>query len=606
MNIFLTGGTGFIGKQIIKLIPKHHRIIVLVRSMNKFNNLVNSFVSSGHQNVVPVLGDLTQPNLGLKGNDIQLVMDTDIIIHAGGPMNIELDQGTAERVFLQASKEIAAIAQSVHQKKALKQFIHIVGFMSPYNEENFSDDQTGFHLEKAPPYEQMKFKADMYIRQTMHDLGIPLSVVNPSVVIGDSITGKTEQLGGLSILVDSTRRKLMPFVPGGKEHWIPMVHVDHVASLVSALVEEEQPLNNTYFLLDEKYNTPNMKELVTAIAKEVRVKAPVGAVSLKLMKSLLRMGVGKLAKIPEASMGFIVQPDFPTTPVKEMGYKHNLNISLQQTTLPFVITDLDYRLSHKDSIYPDNFHHSRVGNLTALVREGNGIPIIILHGTFAGADCFIPLANSLPHQPIWLVDLPGFGRSPYHHNPQTMAGYMNSVVDLILSFQSPVILIGHSFGGLVAAHAAEQLQERIKKLILLQPVLHPAHYKYRSSHVTKFFLSLMNKSMFKKRLLANGSFLNEKEIPDSYLDYVMEDLQSPRVRTSNSEVMSAISNPHSIQANPDGIDLNKLNILWGDKDLEYSVPNEWSRNPITHLPLGHQFPISHPELTAQWIQKWIQ
>ncbi|KOR89530.1 alpha/beta fold hydrolase [Paenibacillus solani] len=606
MNIFLTGGTGFIGKQIIKLIPKHHRTIVLVRSINKFNKLVDSLVPTGQQNVVPVLGDLTQPNLGLKGNDLHLVMDADIIIHAGGPMNIELDQGTAERVFLQASKEIAAIAQLVHQKKALKQFIHIVGFMSPYNEENFSDDQTGFHLEKAPPYEQMKFKADMYIRQTMRDLGIPLSVVNPGVVIGDSVTGKTEQLGGLSILVDSTRRKLMPLVPGGKEYWIPMVHVDHVASLVSALVEEDQPENNTYFLLDEKYNTPNMKELVTAIAKEVRVKPPVGAVSLKLMKSLLRLGGGNLVKIPEASMDFIVKPDFPTKSKTDMSVKHNLNVSLQQTILPFVITDLDHRLSHKDSTLPDRFHNSRIGNLTALVREGIGIPIIMLHGTFSGADCLIPLANSLPQRPIWLVDLPGFGRTPYHHNPQTMVGYINSVVDLILSFQSQVILVGHSFGGLVAAQAAGLIQERLHKLILLQPVLQPAPYIYRSPKVTKFFLSLMNESMFKRRLLANGSFVNEKEIPESYLNYVMEDLESPRVRTSSAEVMAAISTPHSIQANPDEIDLNKLNILWGDKDLEYSVPDEWSRKPITHLPLGHQFPISHPEITAQWIQKWIQ
>ena len=606
MNIFLTGGTGFIGKQLIKLIPNHHRTIVLVRSMNKFNNLINSLPPAGYQNVIPVFGDLTQSNLGLKGNDLQLVMDVDIIIHAGGPMNIELDQDTAERVFLQASKEIAAIAQSVQQKRTLKHFIHIVGFMSPYNEDNFLDDQTGFHLEKTPPYEQMKFKADMYIRQTMHELGIPLSVVNPGVVIGDSVTGITEQLGGLSILVDSTRRKLMPLVPGGREYWLPMVHVDHVASLVSALVEEDQPINNTYFLLDEKNNTPNMKELVTAIAKEVRVKAPVGVVSLKLMKGLFRTGVGKLVKIPEASMEFIVKPDFPTSSKNEMAVKHHLNVSLQQTVLPFVITDLDYRLSHKNSTYSDKFHNRRVGNLTALVREGNGIPIIMLHGTFAGADCFIPLANSLPHRPIWLVDLPGFGRSPYHHNPNTIVGYINSVVDLIHSFQSPVILIGHSFGGLVAAHAAGQIQQRIKKLILLQPVLKPAHYKYRSSIVTKFFLSLMNKSMFKKRLIASGSFLNEKEIPDFYLDYVMEELQSPRVRTSTSEVMAAISKPHSPQTNLDGIDLTKLSILWGDKDLEYSVPSEWSHNPITHLPLGHQFPISHPEITAQWIQKWIQ
>ncbi|WP_238590887.1 SDR family oxidoreductase [Paenibacillus beijingensis] len=285
MNIFLTGGTGFIGKNIVSAVNKRHRIMVLVRSMNKFHNLMKQLEPCEHQNIIPVLGDLAKPNLGLDGNSLQQVLDADIIIHAGGPMNIELDQQTAEQVFLQASKEIAAVAQTIQQTKGLKHFIHIVGFMSPYNEHNFSDKKIEVLLEKSPPYEKMKFKADMYIRHTLHSLGIPLSVVNPAVVIGDSLTGSTEQLGGLSILVDSVRRHLMPSVPGGKKYWLPMVHVDHVASLVSALVEEEQPESKSYFLLDEKISSPNMKDLVAMIAKEVRVKAPTGSVPLNLLKA---------------------------------------------------------------------------------------------------------------------------------------------------------------------------------------------------------------------------------------------------------------------------------------------------------------------------------
>ncbi|WP_238590886.1 alpha/beta fold hydrolase [Paenibacillus beijingensis] len=311
-------------------------------------------------------------------------------------------------------------------------------------------------------------------------------------------------------------------------------------------------------------------------------------------------------KIPSESMEFIVKNEFPTMSKEDIANKNNLNLSLRKSTLPFVISDLDYRLSHRGRAAYDHFSYRRVGNLTALEREGRGIPIIILHGTFSGSDCLIPLANSLQPFPIWLVDLPGFGRSPYHHSPDTIDGYINSVVDFILSFQSPVILVGHSFGGLIASQAMEKIQERIQQLILLQPVLHPARFSYRSSFLTKAFLSLMNKSMFKKKLLSTGSFINEHEVPDHYLDYVMEDLRSPRVRASTAEVMSALSKPNSFQLNLDRLDPNQLHVLWGDQDRDYSIPNLLERDHITLLPFGHQFPISHPEITAQWIQKWIE
>ncbi|WP_237691095.1 SDR family oxidoreductase [Paenibacillus caui] len=275
-NIFITGGTGFIGKNILKqLSPENHSLMVLVRSRTRFDQIIKQMGLENVQTLTAVLGDLTETSLGLNHSDLERVLTADIIIHAGGPMDILLKEDQARQVFLQASDQILSLANHIHEKKGLKHFVHIVGYNSPFNEENMnSPERITALLDPIPPYERMKFLSDLRIRQGAKRSGFPLSVINPSVVIGDSNTGNTEQTGGLGILIDSTRRNLMRIVPGGKKYWLPLVHVDHVAAFVSALTKEENPKSQTYFLLDEQHQSPNMHELITTISKELRVKKP--------------------------------------------------------------------------------------------------------------------------------------------------------------------------------------------------------------------------------------------------------------------------------------------------------------------------------------------
>ncbi|MFP3467877.1 hypothetical protein, partial [Leifsonia sp. SIMBA_070] len=89
------------------------------------------------------------------------------------------------------------------------------------------------------------------------------------------VTGKTEQLGGLGISVDAVRRNLMPLVPGGDKHWLPMVHLDHVASFVANLVRTDDVASNTYYLLDPRSDSPTMSALISTIATELRTMRPI-------------------------------------------------------------------------------------------------------------------------------------------------------------------------------------------------------------------------------------------------------------------------------------------------------------------------------------------
>ncbi|MNI32625.1 acyl-CoA esterase [compost metagenome] len=454
----------------------------------------------------------------------------------------------------------------------------------------------------------MKFEADLLIRQKLHTWEIPLSVVNPSVVIGESYTGITEQLGGFGILVNAVRRNMMALTPGGKRYWLPLVHIDHVAAFISTLANEAAPTTNTYFLLDNQKNSPNIIELIRIISKEVRVKGPFISLPYLLIKTVLNFGVDKLLQLPKESLDFIVKTDFPTTSKLALENKYNRNVSLSKSTLPFVISDLDYRLSHGTPHVPYPFQLNRRASLATVESEGKGTPIIILHGTFSTSFQLLPMAQQLTQigNPLYLIDLPGFGRSPFHHNPSILKGFEQSLVDFVRSMESKVIIIGHSFGGYLAAKLLEELPDRIEQIILLQPVLKPISSIYKISLMTQTILRFMSKDRLRRNMLNSNSFHTQQEIPKDYVPYVYDELKSPRVRKTTAGVMSALSQWKHTDLTPSSWDPDKVSILWGTQDIPSNLPNSFSNMSLTYLPYAHQFPISHPEVTAQWIRKLIK
>jgi len=603
MKIFVTGGTGFIGRSVLAALSgEGHVSYVLVRSLERFKDMMKPLGLHEHPHAIPIIGDLSKPRLGMADEDYAVVREADAIVHAGGPMNIALGPEEAEQAFLRPAEELVALAREIQASHGLKQFIHVVGFMSPYNEQNAMLDLDA-SLAKAPPYERMKFRADSYIRKSLRPLGIPLSTVNPSVVIGDSRTGVTEQLGGLSILVDAVRRNLMPLVPGGQGYWLPMVHVDHVARFIAALAGMSSPADETYYLLDRKADSSSLCGLIRQIAQELQVAPPRGTIPLRVLKTALDLGAGRLLSIPGESMNFIIKSEFPVGSKEAVDKRHGLHTFVVPKTLPYVIADLDYRLSHPGMRPTPSFAIRRRSSLITLEREGSGTPIVFLHGTFSGAYMFVPLAEHLHDRHVWLVDLPGFGRTPYHRSESVIEGYAGAVAGMLAEYGRPVVLAGHSFGGLIAAQVAERLGDAVEKLLLLQPVLHPASGKYKLPVVTKAALTFMSRAALKRDLLRSRHFAAGGESLDRYAQFVREELRSPRIRSANATVLAALTNPAATLLRPDSWRPGLAAILWGSLDRAFRIPEPFGRISTTTIPYGHQYPIENPALAAEWIRR---
>lgn len=105
---------------------------------------------------------------------------------------------------------------------------------------------------------------------------------------------------------------------------------------------------------------------------------------------------------------------------------------------------------------------------------GAGTTIVLLHGLGGSSRDWHQTAERLAaHHRVVMLDLPGHGQSrmPEPFSLEAAAASLDRALAGIPG--GPVILVGHSLGGLVAAAEASEHPERIRGLILVEAALRP-------------------------------------------------------------------------------------------------------------------------------------
>jgi len=111
---------------------------------------------------------------------------------------------------------------------------------------------------------------------------------------------------------------------------------------------------------------------------------------------------------------------------------------------------------------------------SALGAFGRGPTIVLVHGLGSDANDWLPVARDLArdHRVVF-IELPGHGiapmTTPFALEQATLA------LDRALAEQAkePVVLVGHSVGGLVAAAEAIRAPRKVRGLVLVETALSP-------------------------------------------------------------------------------------------------------------------------------------
>lgn len=105
---------------------------------------------------------------------------------------------------------------------------------------------------------------------------------------------------------------------------------------------------------------------------------------------------------------------------------------------------------------------------------GRGEPIVLLHGLGSRREDWLPVARILARRyRVTLVDLPGHGEAAMPEPFSLERATLSLDRSLAEIPGGPVVLVGHSLGGLIAAGAAIERPERIRGLVLIETALRP-------------------------------------------------------------------------------------------------------------------------------------
>ncbi|XP_037042882.1 putative fatty acyl-CoA reductase CG8303 [Bradysia coprophila] len=271
-NVFVTGGTGFLGAVLVESIlstsPDVGNIFLLVRDKyganahTRIQRLLAKPLFKAHseealKKIVPVIGELSEKNLGIRDDELQRLRDTvNIVYHSAATIKFHTYLKTAITVNLIGTYRTIEFAKSL---KRLDSYVYLSTAFCNADQDKFIEEKV--YTSVQDPYEMMKLVNDdelwqrnsapeiqalvgghpntyTFTKQLAENLllkemaGYPAGIVRPSVVYGtyrDPILGwvGNANSGHLGLLVGYAKG-IFRTISGNGESSIDIIPCDYV------------------------------------------------------------------------------------------------------------------------------------------------------------------------------------------------------------------------------------------------------------------------------------------------------------------------------------------------------------------------------------------
>ncbi|HET8863619.1 MAG TPA: SDR family oxidoreductase [Solirubrobacterales bacterium] len=239
MNYFVTGATGFIGRNLVaRLLQREGTIYALVRagSRGRLEELRTAWGADGAR-VVPIAGDLSQPGLGVSEEDLLTLRgDVDHLFHLAAVYDMAAGAEAQEVANVEGTRHAVELAGAIdagcfHQISS----IAAAGlYKGTWTEDMFEEAES---LD-THPYFRTKHESERVVRE---ECPRPWRIYRPGIVVGDSRSGEIDKIDGpyyMFKLLQQARRVLPSWLPtvgveGGEINIVPVDYVtaaiDHIA-----------------------------------------------------------------------------------------------------------------------------------------------------------------------------------------------------------------------------------------------------------------------------------------------------------------------------------------------------------------------------------------
>ena len=258
MTIFLTGATGFVGGEVLRrLVREERRVACLVRAPSaaaarERGRATLAALGIGPARVEWIAGDVEQPGLGLTPYELaRLAREVTEVYHCAASTEFDLPLDAALRVNVAGTRHVSELALAAHRAGRLTRFVHVStayasgkGRGAIQAEELPDDDPRRFRN----TYERTKAMAERELRALAAREGLPLTVLRPSIVVGDSRSGWTSNWNVLYFPMRLVAWRKTPFLSCGGRALLDCVPVDFVADAILALGRRPDTVGRTLHL----------------------------------------------------------------------------------------------------------------------------------------------------------------------------------------------------------------------------------------------------------------------------------------------------------------------------------------------------------------------
>ena len=310
--VLLTGYPSFVAREMCaELLRASPTTLVhaVVRSkfLGEAQALLDLLPAQQKSRVQLIEGDAAAMDLGLSGAEFnELAAEVDRIHHCAHVTYLGVDRKVAEHTNVGGTREILEFASACANLKCLVY----------HSTASVSGDRTGLvvedDLKKGQGFrnvvEETMARGEKLVRAAMPEL--PIAVVRPTIVIGDSQTGEVDRMDGpyllILLIVTSPPDFALPLLGRG-EAPLHLVPIDYVVRAACAIGRDPRAVGRTFHLADPAPLTARRVFELVALAGGRRTSR--GSIPANLAKALLRApGLERFAKSPRAFIEALMTP----------------------------------------------------------------------------------------------------------------------------------------------------------------------------------------------------------------------------------------------------------------------------------------------------------
>lgn len=225
---------------------------------------------------------------------------------------------------------------------------------------------------------------------------------------------------------------------------------------------------------------------------------------------------------------------------------------------------------------------------------------------------------------VMAVDLPGYGESPRMKERATIPAYADLLAKLIREVtDKPIVLIGHSMGGMISLTLTLRHPELVERMILICPTISgklsmfinmfvsPITFLERSV-ITNRFISAFEPYFIQitDRLMRPASFADRTEIKEDEYTHLRADARRPGQGRVRAECYRAMRE-NDLRGKLSQVNKPAL-VIWGMEDNTVPlrdasvVATEWPDADLRMIPnAGHWPQFETPVITRRYVKAFM-